>query len=431
MNRWVSSLTFFSSIQWLFFIFANTVVVPISIGEVFQLPPEPVAMMLRSSFIFTGLACIVQGFAGHRYPLMEGHSGLLWGVMLNLGLSASSLGMSFTEIGGGLATGILLAGAVTVLIALFNLVGVVQQIFTPMVMTVYLFLLTFQLVFVFFKGMFEVTEDGTLNVAASLLSVGVAILVAMLKIKGNQIISNFSILIGIVVGWILYVLLFPGQQAGSVQTGFAFSLFPLGKPNLEYGIIAVAFFAGLMNLSNTVASVRAAASLFKEEASGSRFRRSFAATGVFAFVSAIFGLVPYTPFTSSIGFLQSTQILKKEPFFIGGGFLVILGLVPPLGGFLSTMPVTIGNAVLFVAYLQMFGTAYNSLNGEKFTSNSIFRLAAPVLIGVSLMNTSPALFRSLPVLLQPFITNGLIMGVLVSISLEKTLNWDKLGKTEA
>lgn len=430
MQRNFNSLTIFSSVQWLFFIFANTVVVPISLGSIFQLPTETIAMMLRSSLILTGVACILQGWIGHRYPLMEGHSGLLWGVMLNLGISASALGMSFEQIGGGIATGILLAGVVTVFIAVFNLIEYVQKIFSPMVTSVYLFLLTFQLIFIFFQGMLKVSDDGSLNVPVSLLSVGIVILVSLLKIKGNAIIGNFSILIGIVVGWVLYVLLFPQFIEQPVSTGFTISLFPLGQPNLQYGIVAVAFFAGVLNLSNTIASIRAAASLFKEEAESSQYRKSFFLTGLFAFVSPVFGLVPYTPFTSSIGFLQSTRILQKEPFFLGGGMLVIIGLIPPFGDFLSTMPVTIGNAVLFVAYLQLFGTAYNSLNGTVLNSFTVFRVAGPVLLGVCLLNISPEILSSVPILLQPFISNGLIMGVVLSILMETCINWEKIEQRE-
>jgi xanthine/uracil permease len=104
----------------------------------------------------------------------------------------------------------------------------------------------------------------------------------------------------------------------------------------------------------------------------------------------------------------------------------LLGVIPPLGRFLGTIPLTIGNAVLFVAYLQLFGTALNSLKGTLFNSETILRLAGPVLVGVSIMNIPPALFGSIPVLLQPFITNGLIMGVIISILLEKFINWNKL-----
>lgn len=105
--------------------------------------------------------------------------------------------------------------------------------------------------------------------------------------------------------------------------------------------------------------------------------------------------------------------------------MTIIGLIPPFISFLATMPITVGNAVLFVAYLQLFGTAFNSVKGQNFTSDTIFRLAVPVLIGVSLMNVLPTAFSNLPALLQPFLTNGLIMGVLISIVLEKSVNWTR------
>jgi xanthine/uracil permease len=426
MKKWLTPITLFSSTQWLFFIFANTVVVPISIGTVFELSPDTIAMMLRSSLIFTGLACFFQGWVGHRFPLMEGHSGLIWGVILNLGLSASSMGLSLTTIGGGIATGILVACFVTLLFVLFNGVPLLQALFSPMVMTVYLFLLTFQLIIIFFNGMLKITDEGTVDVPVSLLSIGIIILVSMLKIKGSKLVSNFSILIGLVIGWIIYEFLFPGEGKGIVSsTGLGFTFFPLGKPNLEFGIIGVSFFAVMLNLSNTFASINAAKNLLKKEVSNKNYRSSILITTIFTIMGTCFGLVSYTPFTSSIGFLQSTRILDRKPFLIGGGLLTIMGLIPILGTFLSKMPVTVGNAVLFVAYMQLFGTAYSSLNGKTFNSNTIFRLAVPVLVGICLMNISPSVFVDLPILIQPFITNGLIMGMLISIVLERIVNWSK------
>ena len=106
MTKQGATVTMLSSFQWLFFIFANTLVVPISVGAAFQLPAEIIEMTIRYSFIFTGLACILQAWIGHRYPLMEGHSGLMWGLLLNMGISASALGMDFATVGGGIATGI-------------------------------------------------------------------------------------------------------------------------------------------------------------------------------------------------------------------------------------------------------------------------------------------------------------------------------------
>lgn len=424
-------MTFFSSVQWLFFIFANTVVVPISIATVFDLSSGIKEMMLSSSLIFTGIACIFQGWIGHRFPFMEGHSGLLWGVILNLGLSATSMGMSLTTIGGGIVTGIILACFVTILLVLFSGVTLLKSVFTPMVMTVYLFLLTFQLIFIFFKGMFPLTENGTINLPISLFSLGIVIFVSVMKLKGSKTISNFSILFGIIVGWIFYNVLFVNDMtSASHSSNSTFTLFPLGNPNFEIGIVAVTFFAVMLNLTNTVASISSGDILYNKHSSDKNYRNSIFITTIFSIIGTGFGLVPFTPFSSSIGFLQSTRIFQRAPFFLGGGLLAVVGLIPMLSTFLATMPITVGNAVLFVAYLQLFGTAFSSLDGRAFNSNTIFRLAAPILVGISLMNTPTIVFSNLPIFIQPFVTNGLIMGVLISILFEKLINWSTLEQLE-
>ncbi|MGG4490227.1 uracil/xanthine transporter [Metabacillus idriensis] len=413
-----------ASIQWLFFIFANTIVVPISVGAAFELTPDQIAITLRSSLIFTGLACFLQGWIGHKYPLMEGHSGIIWGLILNLGMSASVLGMSFAQIGGGIATGILLAGMTTIILAALNLTSAVQKVFTPMVASVYLFLLAFQLILTFFKGMLKIEPDGTLNAAVSLFSIALVFFVSFLKIKGNAFLGNFSILLGIAVGWILYLILFPSE--GSIQpvSGQGSILFPLGKPNLEWGIILIAFLGGMMNLSNTIASVQAAAKLYKDVPDSAQYRRSFFLTGTYSVCASLLGLVSYAPFTSTIGFLESTQLFKRKPFFIGGALITLLGIFPPLVAILITLPITVGNAVLFVAYLQLFGTALKSIQGTSFDSKTIFRIAAPLLLGVSIMNTDPAVFQNLSVYISPLLSNGLMMGILLSILLEAFVKWE-------
>ncbi|MFC3884596.1 uracil/xanthine transporter [Bacillus songklensis] len=424
MSKLSSSATVFASLQWLFFIFANTVVVPVSIGNAFHLEAEQIAIAMRSSFIVTGLACILQGIIGHRYPLLEGHSGIWWGLILSLCTSASSVGMSYAEVGGGLALGILLAGAATMMIGALNLVPLLQKIFTPMVMSIYLLLLAIQLILIFFKGMLKVTEEGSLDLPVSLFSIAIVILVSVISIKGKGLISNFAILIGITIGWILYVWLFPSSPLVS-STGFELSLFPWGKPQLQLGVVITAFLAGILNASNTMASIRASEKLHGTTTENSQYRFSFTITGLFTCIAAVLGLVPYAPFTSSIGFLESSRILDRKPFLIGGVLFAILGIIPALGALFSTLPVTVGNSVLFVAYLQLFGTALRSIQDYTFNSKTIYRIALPALMGISLMNMPPEVFASVSIYIRPLISNGLLMGILLAIVLESTVKWSK------
>src|SRR5690625_6998639 len=61
-----------AGVQWFFFIFANIVIIPITVGEAFGLHQSEIVPLLQLSFIVTGLACLAQAFFGHCRPIMEG-----------------------------------------------------------------------------------------------------------------------------------------------------------------------------------------------------------------------------------------------------------------------------------------------------------------------------------------------------------------------
>lgn len=121
MQKLAPTMLFLAGVQWLFFMFANTVVVPLTVSSAFHLSMEETAAAMQRSFIITGLACILQVKWGHRYPLMEGHSGLWWGLILSLTAFASPSGVDLMTLGGGLATGMIIAGVLTVLLGYMGL----------------------------------------------------------------------------------------------------------------------------------------------------------------------------------------------------------------------------------------------------------------------------------------------------------------------
>src|SRR5690625_3554358 len=114
--------------------FANIVVIPITVGEAFQLTHSEIASLLQLSFLLTGLACLLQVFLGHNRPIMEGQSGLWWGVFITLVTTASARGMSFAHLGGSLALGVIISGLVTVLIGLTGIGPQIAKLFTANVM---------------------------------------------------------------------------------------------------------------------------------------------------------------------------------------------------------------------------------------------------------------------------------------------------------
>jgi xanthine/uracil permease len=240
-------------------------------------------------------------------------------------------------------------------------------------------------------------------------------------------VSNFALLIGIIVGWIAYRLLFPAQLPALAPAGNAlFAIFPLGNPSFDPGLVATIVLTGLISLSNTYASLEGVESQFHIPISTSQYKRSFVITGFSSVVSGLLGLVPYAPYTSSLGFLRATRLLSRTPFLIGAALFILLGVVPALGQLFATLPISVGDAVLFVAYLQLFGAALSNVEGITFSFKTINRLAAPVLLGLALLALPPTVFSGIPATVRPLLQNGLVMGILLAMVMEHVVRWEKV-----
>lgn len=404
--------------QWLFFLFANTVVIPISVGAAFEMDQVEIVSAIQRSFIVTGVACILQGFIGHRLALMEGQSGLWWGVILSLASTASAMGLELTTVGGSIAVGAMLSGALVAVFGLLGIAEILKKWFTPAVMFVFLLLLANQLISIFLKGMVGLSTGDVIDLRMTLFSFTLAAFTILVHVKGNRILSSMNLLIGMVVGWFAAALLFPRETVEAIHTTPFRSWFPLGEPALEWGIVITVTVTGLLNTTNSVATLKGAEDIFEKETTRFQYRSSFFITGIFTTLAGMLGLVPYAPYASSLGFLQSTGIRERAPFFIGSALFVFLGLMPDLTAFFSTIPPSVGNTVLFVAYLQLFRSALRNVEGLSFDPKTIYRVALPSLVGLSIMMMPIDVFAELPQLLQPLLSNGLLMGILAVLIME-------------
>ncbi|WP_318616593.1 uracil/xanthine transporter [Sporosarcina sp. YIM B06819] len=412
------SVTLLAGFQWLFFMFANTVVIPISVGNAFQLEQIEIVSAIQRSFIFTGIACLLQGFIGHRLALMEGQSGLWWGVILSLAATASTMNLELTTVGGSIAVGVMISG---VLVAGFGMLGMgelLKKWFTPIVMFVFLLLLANQLITIFLKGMIGLNTSESIDLKIACFSFLLAAMTILIHVKGKGIISSLNLLIGMVVGWICAVLLFPIEATETIATTPFLTWFPWGQPTFEWGIVISVVITGLLNTTNTIATLKGAEDIYEQKTTAGQYRASFLLTGALTTGSGMLGLVPYTPYASSLGFLQSTGIRQRTPFFIGSLLFILLGMIPELSAFFSTIPQSVGNTVLFVAYLQLFSSALRNIEGLTFEPKTVYRIALPALVGLSIMSLPAAAFATLPALLQPLLSNGMLVGILAALFME-------------
>lgn len=426
-----------AGLQWFTFMFTNTVVIPISIGAAFDLNAHTISGIMARAFILTGIACLVQALFGHRLPLMEGQSGLWWSVILSLAAIGSGSPLQLSEIGGNLALGIMIGGIIVAALGAAGFHQWLGRLFTPVVMAVLLILLSTQLITIFFHGMLGISQGGPIHPGIAALSLAIAVLVGSLTLFGRRLWSNFAILIGLTVGWVAYVFMF--GSAGDpvavptwrdITQPFAFGALPGFGGHLRPGLVITAIFTALMNTTNTIATLRAAEPLFSVQVPARAYRRSLLYSGLLTAVSGICGQVPYAPYTSSIGFLRTTRLLERTPFLIGAGLFAVFGFIPQLSGLFATLPYSVGASVLFIAYLQLFGAALQNLDGMTFNFRTVYRIALPVLVGLALQCTDTAAFNSQSPLIRPLLSNGMLVGILISILLENLLPWQKWANTD-
>lgn len=62
----------FSTIQWLAFILAGSLVAPLAVGNALHLPPADIAMFMQRTFLLIGVSALLQTLFGHKLPMMEG-----------------------------------------------------------------------------------------------------------------------------------------------------------------------------------------------------------------------------------------------------------------------------------------------------------------------------------------------------------------------
>ena len=420
-----------SGIQWFFFIFCNTVVIPPTLQSAFHLSPEVTFIITQYSFLLTAIACLLQAVMGHRRALMEGSTGLWWATILTVTLSESMQGTSLNTIGWSLAIGIFLSGIITVLIGVSGLGGGLARLFKPGVLVVFMLLLGAQLVSIFLKGMLGLpfgihVGEVTVNYPVFFLAVAVLVFVIGMVISLPVYISKYALLCGTVIGWIAYSFLF-GHDV-SVISSAPWSLFPLGKSDeISMSIIITAILAGILNTSNTFGAIKGTDIFYPNPLSAKAlYRRSFVMSGFVTILASPIGVVPFSPFVSSIGLITQTKDSSRMSFLVGSTILLCVGGSVVLTQFFRSLPLAIGSAVMLATYLPLLFSSFSFLTVIKLNARNIYRLAIPIFVGIFLMSAPAEVMKSLPVMFSALLGNGLLMGIMLSIFLENTIKWDQI-----
>ncbi|WP_235817519.1 MULTISPECIES: purine/pyrimidine permease [Gracilibacillus] len=414
--------TSLETMQWFIFFLASSVALPIVIGAVFHMDFHQIAGLMQRTFFIVGLASLLQGLFGHRLPIMEGPAGIWISIFTVMAATGLQSGEGLDHTLRLLQTTMIFTGIFLVLIGVFRISQKILPIFTPLVTGTFFLLLTVQLSGTFLEGMLGLQgEAENIQVKEAGLAFLTFFIVLGLSTFAKGWLSSYSMFIGIIAGWILFVLIGGSSpQLESVSFFAVPELFAFGMPVWDLSVVPVALITSIILISNVVASVVAIEqTLGAKTNSPLAVNRGTILSGVNHGVAGVFSGIANVPLATSAGFIGLTGQKRKKPFIYASLILLIIAFFPPIVSFISSIPAPIANAALMASFIQLVSLGIHNVTLQPLDNRKVTIVGIAYLIGMGTMFLPAEVFSNLPSIVQNVMSNGLLVGVTLVILIEQ------------
>ena len=423
--------TSIGSLQWFIYLLANSITIPIIVGQVFDLTTVEISALMQRTFLVVGVSSFLSSLFGHRYPICDGPAGIWLGVFVLMGQMVVTQGLDKMGALQLLEGAMLLTGVLLVVIGLTGWMNKLLRIFTPLVNGVYLTLLGFQLSGTFLKGMIGVSNTSTIEKPGNIMVAFVIfILVLVLSIWGKGWLKSYAVLIGIIVGSIAFFLINGTEPMPKTSSIISFpDVFAWGLPKLDNGMIVSAIMITFVLISSIIACLAAMKQVFEdptleipaEKTNQNRgfLKNSGIVSGINTMLSSVFSTVGVVPFAVSAGFVRMTGQSRMLPFVLASIALTVISFFPTVYSALSMLPGPIAYAAMLASFTTMVGIGISSVLKEPLDQRRLTILSAALSIGTGVLLLPITVFMALPTLLQYLFSNGVMVGLIIAIILEQ------------
>lgn len=415
----------FSSMQWGIFILASIIVAPLSVGHAFGMSGQELTALLQRTFFIMGVASLLQGFFGHRLPLLNGPAGLWWSVFLMFAGFVSGAGESAGVVLRSLELGMFVSGALFIVLSVFKWMDVIKKLFTPVVTGTYLTLLVAELSGSFVKGILGVGYlKSRVDPTVAICALATLIFAILLSKNRNRFLSSYSVLISIAFGWILFAVVGIAKPVTS-GAGTWFSIpqvLAWGMPTFNLGVVLTAIFTAFLLMANMVASLNVVSAVSGYKEAGS-YNRSGFVMGINQMLAGLFSTIGGVPMSSAAGFIKTTKIKERLPFMVGSAAVVIISLFPAVMSFFASIPMPVGYATIFLSIASLLGLALSQFRTVLGDDRSVFIISFALMAGFGSMFVPEKAWEGLPNAVTSVLNNGLVVGVVVCILIEQMMKF--------
>mgnify|MGYP002537264159 FL=1 len=396
-------------LQWWIVSLPCVVIMGIIVSQLHYTDVAEQTFYLQKLFGIMGIAMIVQVLWGHRLPLIIGPASVL---LIGI-LSTVSSGIP------AVYTGIMVGGLVLTVLAYSGLLGKLQFVFTPRIVTVILILIAFTLTPVILKLVLGDAVHTLFNLFFTLVMV-LALVIGNKLLRG--IWKSTTVLWGIVGGVLVYYGVFglpmlPSTGAGIIPEQTTVLNFPL---DFEAGTILAFLFCYIALIVNELGSIQAVGHMLQADQMDQRTTRGVGIVGVVNMLSGLFGVIGPVDYSMSPGVISATGCASRYTLLPAGVGLILCAFFPSVVGMLVTIPGVVMGAILLYLMATQLAAGLQMLVREKaitdFDSGVVVGL--PLMVALLLSFAPEGVLNLIPSLFKPIVGNGFVMGVITVLVME-------------
>ncbi len=410
--------------QYFAFFIANSAILPVIVGGYLGLGPQEIAGLLQRTFILCGVVSIIQVLWGHRFSVMEGPSGLWYGILIMLAGNVEGMGKTLALLRSDVEMGFIVAGCVCIVLGYFGVLTKIIGLFSPLVNGVFFILMSLQLSPNIINGILGISHDAqTINLKSFFVFIVTVSTILYISLKAKGSLQSLSILVGAGVGWLLAALvgIAPELNAQIDNLSIVPKLFAWGRPTFDLGIVLTFVIAAIVLFSNLIATINGMSEVTGEPVDQKNYNRGVFANGISNILAGIGAVIGFIPYGSAIGMTLMTGVASRRPFILGAVLTMALGFIPSLCAFFAAIPEVVGISVMFVVFCLILSLGICEFNKVKIDVRQMYVIGMSLLVGAGLMQLPTEALDIFPRAVTSLISNGLVVGVLMTIVLERLI----------
>lgn len=406
-------------LQWMAIIFSANIFLFLLVTQALGFNMTDTALFVQRSLVFLGLSCLLQVYLGHRLTIFDVVATFWLSTFIFVAYMQQAQGVSLSVVLGKLLFLQMATGGLMFLVTISGLADRLKTLFSPVVMGVTLILICIQMSANLVPGMMQ-DASGQAQLSLVIYSLVLFVFSLFVGFRGG-VFQPYIGLIGLGGGWISYRLLgLPVQEAVATPLFVFPRPFEWGMPVVDWSLIPIAFFIVMIFLSNGIASANAAGEVLEVPVTKKTIRRMSYVSSLGHVLAAVFSSIVVVPAATSAGLVATTKVGSRRPMVVGGLMLILLGIIGPLGSFFATIPPAVSYSVSLSIITRIMYMGLKNCYSCGFAEKEMSIASISIVFGTGISFIPNDFFQGWGIF-SSVLGNGLFMGVLLAIFLEKVM----------